>query len=67
MTNETLSACIDGACEDMAEALRSVEASDESRQTWSRYHLIGDAMPRVPRAKRRGLHQTDRTVMLLMR
>ncbi|MCK5859616.1 sigma-E factor negative regulatory protein [Abyssibacter sp.] len=44
MTNETLSACIDGACEDMAEALRSVEASDESRQTWSRYHLIGDAM-----------------------
>ncbi|WP_109720475.1 sigma-E factor negative regulatory protein [Abyssibacter profundi] len=44
MTNETLSACIDGACDDLDDAIRQVEASDTARDTWSRYHLIGDAM-----------------------
>ncbi|MEC9406241.1 MAG: sigma-E factor negative regulatory protein [Pseudomonadota bacterium] len=44
MTNETLSACIDGACDDMGEAIRQIEASDTARDTWSRYHLIGDVM-----------------------
>lgn len=44
MSRETLSACMDGAHDDMDAALDAACRDTDARATWSRYHLIGDAM-----------------------